>query len=184
MWPHWLYAEGLNLLSITNAQLNGLGFECFIPQLNDPINNLLATLLLVPVLSVILAVILLFTSYILPLFLSCLKVLWQRVKGGGGRLLQVVEDFDENVGNVQEAEPRRRDSRAAKEETGAEKGNMKLWGAYLWIYMLYFVYYGLANRTLEVFNCSQEEITEIRYMARLPWLQCSMYPFDPNTFQN
>ena len=165
MWPHWLYAEGFNLLSITNVQLSGLGFECFFPQLSDPIYNLLATLLLVPTLSVFLATILLLTSFLLPLFKCCLGMIWQRANGGRGH---VEEDF-ENIGNVQEAAPKR-----GKEEIGDEKGNMRMWGAYLWIYMLYFVYYGLANRTLEVFNCSSEEVTGIRYMAKLPWLQCSM----------
>jgi len=47
-------------------------------------------------------------------------------------------------------------------------------GMYLWLYILYFLYYGLANRTLEVFNCNEEPVTRVRYMQMLPWMECSL----------
>ena len=53
------------------------------------------------------------------------------------------------------------------------------WGLYIWLYILYFLYYGLANRALEVFNCNEEPITRTRYLQQNPWLECSLYVHMP-----
>jgi hypothetical protein len=49
------------------------------------------------------------------------------------------------------------------------------WGIYVWMYFLYFFYFELANRTLGVFNCVAEPLTDDRYLSLLPWLRCSSY---------
>ncbi len=48
-----------------------------------------------------------------------------------------------------------------------------IWGLSIWMYALYFLYFELATRTLETFNCPVEPITERQFMQSLPWLQCS-----------
>lgn len=47
------------------------------------------------------------------------------------------------------------------------------WGIYAWMYLLYFLYFELANRTLAVFNCVAEPVTGDKYLSMLPWLRCS-----------
>jgi hypothetical protein len=49
------------------------------------------------------------------------------------------------------------------------------WGIYAWMYLLYFLYFELANRTLAVFNCVAEPVTGDKYLSMLPWLRCSSY---------
>jgi hypothetical protein len=48
-------------------------------------------------------------------------------------------------------------------------------GLYLWMYVLYFLYFEMARRALEVFNCPEEPLTGVPYMQNLPWLRCSLY---------
>jgi hypothetical protein len=43
------------------------------------------------------------------------------------------------------------------------------------MYLLYFLYFELANRTLAVFNCVAEPVTGDKYLSMLPWLRCSSY---------
>ena len=74
----------------------------------------------------------------------------------------VINDEDEDV----------MDEDGVKEEN---RIGLRHWGLYVWLYILYFLYYGLANCALEVFNCNEEPITLTRYLQQTPWLECSLY---------
>jgi hypothetical protein len=45
------------------------------------------------------------------------------------------------------------------------------------MYTLYFLYFEMSRRALEVFNCPEEPLTQVPYMQSLPWLQCSLYAY-------
>ena len=216
MWPHWVYSNGMNLLSVSNVQVTGLGLACFIPALADPANNLLSNLLLVPILTLILLTFLCLARFLPPFqpIIATILIYWRWCTNMGYSVVPVeteetvrveVEEFPVRE-NDEEAEEEGRGGHNSEEvevalgtgvindyedddedEDGTKEKNrigLRHWGLYIWLYILYFLYYGLANRALEVFNCNEEPITRTRYLQQTPWLECSLYVLTPHTQQN
>ena len=176
--------------------MTSLGVACIIPALSDPTNDLLAALLLVPILTLILLTGLLVYRYLVPLlylFLGFMVALGRKCMNFDYEKIEMEQTTDTEIdgtcGNSGEEEygpitetDRNEEDEDEKEGELQEIGSMTAperstwqWGLYGWLYMLYFLYYSLANRSLEVFNCGAEPVTHVRYMQNLPWLECSMY---------
>jgi len=197
-WPGWVYSNGINLLKITNVQTTSLGLACLIPDLSEPTIDLLATLLLVPVLTLMILVGIVVYRYLAPvmsqcfyvvtsLFRKCDKADYEEVKGddnedpeissecsdlANGPTDEAQELVDEDEGEDEEVSNKLEVKPASPEE---EQRTTWQWGMYGWLYILYFLYFNLANRSLEVFNCPAEPGTHVKYMETLPWLECSTY---------
>ena len=170
------------MLSISNLQPNGLGLSCLIPFLSVAQTELLIYLLLVPGFTIFLLVSLPLFHYGTPLVKNLWRCCWAtRKKGEASESLLSAEEVVRKEGET----TTREDSISSNGKEGrgnngdTEVGRLQkvpIWskGLYVWLYILYFLYYGLANRTLEVFNCNEEPVTRIRYMQVLPWMECSL----------
>ena len=186
MWPSWVYSNGMNLLSVSNVQVTGLGLACFIPALADPANDLLSNLLLVPALTLMLLAGLCITHFLPPFqpIIDTILIYWRWCTKTGYDVVPVeaeetlrveVEEFTGREIDKEE-NGRRQNSNSEEVEVALSSGvindvdddkddgeeeeakpiGLRNWGLYIWLYILYFLYYGLANRAIEVFNCNED----------------------------
>ncbi len=51
-WPEWVFSEGLRYLGVSNLSMTGLGLECLLPFMANPVNNFLSHMLIVPGITV------------------------------------------------------------------------------------------------------------------------------------
>lgn len=148
LWKNPWVLHFVRFLSFSNVKTSGLGLVCFIPDLKDPVTDLIFSLS-IPGIFLILIIILVLILMIGNFICNALKRSRRESELEG--LL--------NESKTPSVPP--------------FKPTPLLFGVYLSMSVLYLLYFELANRVFEVFNCVKEDQTNKKYMQNLPWLECS-----------
>ncbi|ELR24640.1 leucine rich repeat domain containing protein [Acanthamoeba castellanii str. Neff] len=194
-WPQWaLDQTGIKWVRVSNLSTSGTGLECVIGRLADPRWNLLAYLLLPVALSALIVAAVLCRMALTQLrgwrFTAAPSASRSPSSASDQRLVtdpaalspvNHSDDDDDNDYHQQGDEERKQlltfesiNDAALELEAAAEgwQASAWEWGRYMWLWMVYFLYFGLTSRTLEVFSCVEEPVEAERFMASLPWLRC------------
>jgi hypothetical protein len=195
-WPQWaLDQTGIKWVRVSNLSTSGTGLECLIGRLADPRWNLLAYLLLPVALSALIV-----AAVLCRMALAQLRGGWRftaapsasRSPSSANDQRLVTDpalspvDHSDDGDDYHETDDQERKrlleiesskDPAVEVEAAAEgwQASAWEWGRYMWLWMVYFLYFGLTSRTLEVFSCVEEPVEAERFMASLPWLRCVPY---------
>jgi hypothetical protein len=178
LWPDWMMNNGMRLLNLTNLNGEGLGLPCIYAPLSNPVYEQLVFLLLVPCITVAILGVMTLRWLISKFYYyisKCLtntetQALLQTTINNNGE-----EEVDEafTLGDRMSNEANdKRPNNQHKWKIGPILG----WGLMLWIYVLYLLYFELANQSLEPFSCASDYFLSDHYYVRtIPWLQCYTY---------